>query len=257
MAPVHPRLRVGATRTLRSCAAVATGLLIAASTLVSPASAAPANIAGKIVFLDPGHNAVNDSSISRQVPTGRGGTKDCQASGTSTDDGYAEHAFAWETTLRIRQALTALGVRTAMSRGDDASAGPCVDERAAMANSLRPDAVISIHADGGPASGRGFHVLYSSPPLNDVQAGPSVRLATIMKDQLQASGLVPSTYIGTGGLNPRSDIAGLNLAQFPSVLVELGNMKNPADSALMKTPEGRQKYADAVVRGIAGFLGSS
>ena len=24
----------------------------------------------------------------------------------------------------------------------------------------------------------------------------------------------------------------------------------------MKTPEGRQKYADAVVRGIAGFLGS-
>ena len=31
-------------------------------------------------------------------------------------------------------------------------------------------------------------------------------------------------------------------------------MKNPADSALMKTPEGRQKYAEAVVRGIAAFL---
>jgi N-acetylmuramoyl-L-alanine amidase len=258
VAPVHPRLRVGTTKTMRSCAAVATGLLVAASTLVSPASAAPANIAGKIVFLDPGHNGSNDASvISKQVPTGRGGTKDCQASGTSTDDGYPEHTFAWETTLRIRQALTALGVRTAMSRGDDTGVGPCVDERAALANSVRPDAVVSIHGDGGPANGRGFHVLYSSPPLNDVQAGPSVRFAQIMKDQLQASGLVPSTYVGDGGLNPRSDIAGLNLAQFPSVLVELGNMKNPADSALMKTPEGRQKYADAVVRGIAGFLGSS
>jgi N-acetylmuramoyl-L-alanine amidase len=255
---VHPRLRVGTTKTMRSCAAVTTGLLIAASTLVSPASAAPANIAGKIVFLDPGHNGSNDASvISKQVPTGRGGTKDCQASGTSTDDGYPEHTFAWETTLRIRQALTALGVRTAMSRGDDTGVGPCVDERAALANSVHPDAVVSIHGDGGPASGRGFHVLYSSPPLNDVQAGPSVRFAQIMKDQLQASGLVPSTYVGDGGLNPRSDIAGLNLAQFPSILVELGNMKNPADSALMKTPEGRQKYADAVVRGIAGFLGSS
>ena len=77
-----------------------------------------------------------------------------------------------------------------------------------------------------------------------------------MRDQLAASGFVPSTYIGGGGLNPRSDIAGLNLAQFPSILVELGNMKNPVDSGLMKTPEGRQKYADAVVRGIAGFLGS-
>ncbi len=255
---MHPRLRVGTTKTMRSCAAVATGLLIAASTLASPASAAPANIAGKIVFLDPGHQGSNDAAvISRQVPTGRGGTKDCQASGTSTDDGYPEHSFAWETTLRIRQALTALGVRTAMSRGDDTGAGPCVDERAALANSVHPDAVVSIHGDGGPANGRGFHVLYSSPPLNDVQAGPSVRFAQIMKDQLQASGLVPSTYVGDGGLNPRADIAGLNLAQFPSILVELGNMKNPADSALMKTPEGRQKYADAVVRGIAGFLGSS
>ena len=32
-------------------------------------------------------------------------------------------------------------------------------------------------------------------------------------------------------------------------------MKNPVDSALMESPEGRHKYADAVVRGITGFLG--
>ena len=209
-----------------------------------------------IVFLDPGHNGANDSSISRQVPTGRGGTKNCQESGTSTGDGYPEHSFTWETTLRIRQKLTALGVRTAMSRGNDTGLGPCVDERAAMANSLKPNAIVSIHADGGPPTGRGFHVLYSSPPLNQVQAGPSVQLATVMRDQLRAAGLVPSTYVGTDGLNPRSDIAGLNLAQYPSVLVELGNMKNPADAGLITTGEGRQKYADAVVNGIAGFLGA-
>jgi len=164
-----------------------------------------------IVFLDPGHNGSNDGSISRQVPTGRGGTKNCQESGTSTNDGYPEHSFTWETTLRIRQELTALGVRTAMSRGNDTGLGPCVDERAAMANALKPNAIVSIHADGGPPTGRGFHVLYSSPPLNQVQAGPSVQFAQTMRDQLQASGLVPSTYVGTGGLNPRSDIAGLNL----------------------------------------------
>jgi N-acetylmuramoyl-L-alanine amidase len=242
---------------MRSCAAVATGLLIVASILATPASAAPANIAGKIVFLDPGHNGSNDASISRQVTTGRGGTKDCQASGTSTDDGYAEHTFTWDTTLRIRQELSALGVRTALSRGDDTGLGPCVDERANMANSLKPNAIVSIHGDGGPATGRGFHVNYSSPPLNAAQAGPSVQFAQTMRDQLAASGLVPSTYIGSNGMYPRADLTGLNLAQYPSVLVELGNMKNPADAALMKTPEGRQKYADAVVRGIAGFLAAN
>lgn len=247
--PVPAHLRVGA--------AVAAGLLIATTTVHAPtATAAPANIAGMIVFLDPGHNGANDASISRQVPTGRGGTKDCQASGTSTNDGYPEHTFTWDTVLRIRAQLTALGVRTAMSRGNDNALGPCVDERAEMANALNPDAVVSIHADGGPPSGRGFHVLYSDPPLNDAQAGPAVQFAKVMRDQLTASGIPASNYIGSNGLNGRSDIAGLNLARYPSILVELGNMKNPADATLMVSPEGRQKYADAVVRGIAAYLGT-
>ena len=245
---VPVRLRVGthlAVAALTAAAAVAIG---------PSAHAAPSNVAGMIVFLDPGHNGANDASITRQVPTGRGGTKDCQASGTSTDAGYPEHSFAWDTTLRIRQALWQRGVRTAMSRGNDNALGPCVDERAAMANALKPNAVVSIHADGGPATGRGFHVLYSSPPLNQTQAGPSVRFAQTMRDELLASGVPAANYIGSNGLDARSDIAGLNLAQYPSILVECGNMKNPADSALMASEQGRQKYADAVVKGITAFL---
>lgn len=228
-------------------------MLIVASVLVPPTAQAAPSLAGMIVFLDPGHQAAMDG-MSRQVPTGRGGTKDCQASGTSTDDGFPEHTFTWDTVLRIRQELSKLGVRTAMSRGNDTGPGPCVDARAAMANAVQPNAIVSIHGDGGPASGRGFHILYSSPPLNQVQAGPSVRFAQTMRDQLVASGLPAANYIGSDGLDARSDIAGLNLAQSPSILIECGNMKNPADSALMKTPEGQQKYADAVVRGIAAFL---
>lgn len=241
--------------TRRVGALVVAGLLVAASTLAAPAHAAPSNVAGMIVFLDPGHQA-SMAGLSRQVPTGRGGTKDCQASGTATDDGYPEHTFTWDTTLRVRQALTGLGVRTAMSRGDDSGPGPCVDERAAMANAIRPNAIVSIHADGGPPTGRGFHVLYSSPPLNAAQAGPAVQFAQVMRDTMAGSGIPPATYIGSSGLNPRADIAGLNLAQYPSILVECGNMKNPIDSGLMKTPEGRQKYADAIVRGVVAFLGA-
>jgi N-acetylmuramoyl-L-alanine amidase len=236
------------------------GVLVAASTATVPTiatvTAAPSNIAGMVVFIDPGHNGANDASISRQVPTGRGGTKDCQATGTSTNSGYQEHTFTWDTALRVRAALNALGVRTAMSRGNDNALGPCVDERANMANALRPNAILSIHGDGGPATGRGFHVNYSAPPLNAAQAGPSIQYARIMRDQMQASGIPPANYIGQDGLYGRADLAGLNLAQYPSILVECGNMKNPADSALMESPEGRQKYADAMVRGVAGFLAS-
>ncbi len=205
-------------------------------------------------FLDPGHNGVDDSSLTRPVPNGRGGTKDCNTMGTATDDGYPEHAFNWDVVVRIRKSLNQIGVRTQLSRDDDNSVGPCVDERAAMANAMQPDAIISIHADCGPAAGRGFHVCYSSPPLNDAQSGPAVQLATTMRDSLVASGMQPSTYIGSNGLYGRADLAGLNLAQYPAILVELGNMKNSDEAAQMENPDGREKYATAVTQGIVTYL---
>lgn len=214
---------------------------------------ARAEVAGKIVFLDPGHAGVNGPENSRQVPTGRGGSKDCQTSGTSTAGGYTEAQFNFDTALRIRLALTQLGVRSAMSRGDNASSGPCVDERARAANAVKPDLIVSIHADGGPPGGSGFHVNYSSPPLNDGQQRSAVA-AQVIRDGLVASGLKPATYIGSGGLYGRADLAGLNLSEYPAVLIELGNMRNPTEAARMSTEAGRQGYADAVVAAVVGYL---
>ena len=223
------------------------------STLAAPTAAASA-IAGMTVFLDPGHNGANDASINRQVTNRRGGTKECQTTGTTTDGGYPEHTFNWDVVLRIQDTLTQYGVRTALSRGNDNALGPCVDQRAAMANALHPDAIVSIHADGGPPDGRGFHVNYSSPPLNDAQSGPAMRLAEMMRDQLLAAGFTPSTYRGSDGLYGRADLAGLNLAQYPAILIELGNMKNEQEAAAMTAAEGRAKYAAAVAQGIAAYL---
>jgi N-acetylmuramoyl-L-alanine amidase len=215
---------------------------------------AVAGVAGMAVFLDPGHNAVNDASTARQVPNGRDGTKQCNTSGTSTDDGYSEHAFNWAVVGLIQGQLNQLSIHTQLSRDSDSSAGPCVNERAALANAMRPDAIVSIHADGGPPSGRGFHVNYSSPPLNDAQTGPAVQLAHAMRDALVAAGYQPSTYIGSDGLYGRADLAGLNLAEYPAVLVELGNMKNADEAAQMESPDGRARYAAAVTNGITAYL---
>ena len=227
-------------------------MLLGAGLITAPR--ATAGVAGSAVFLDPGHNAVNDASINQQVRNGRGGTKACQASGAATDGGYPEHAFTWAVVELINESLNGMGVRTQLSRSDDNSVGPCVDQRAAAANAMRPDAIVSIHADGGPPSGSGFHVNYSSPSLNDVQAGPAVRLAITMRDALSQAGFQPASYIGSGGLYGRDDLAGLNLAQYPAILVELGNMKNADDAARMQSPDGRAKYAAAVTQGIVAYL---
>ncbi|OBI52150.1 N-acetylmuramoyl-L-alanine amidase [Mycobacterium kyorinense] len=227
---------------------------LASATTANAPKALSASLAGMAVFLDPGHNGGYDPSITRQVTNGRGGTKQCNTTGAATSDGYPEHALTWDVTLRIRDALDQMGARTQLSRDDDNSVGPCVDQRAALANAMHPNAIVSIHADGGPATGRGYHVNYSNPPLNDAQAGPAVRLSHAMRDSLAASGLQPATYIGSDGLYGRADLAGLNLAEYPAVLVELGNMKNGDDAAQMQSADGRAKYAAAVVDGIVAYL---
>ncbi|MEO6792370.1 MAG: Rv3717 family N-acetylmuramoyl-L-alanine amidase [Mycobacterium sp.] len=225
-----------------------------AASIGAPAAPAETGVAGKTVFLDPGHSGANDSSIARQVPNGRGGTKPCQTSGTASDNGYPEHSLNWDVTNRIRAALDQMGVHTELSRTDDTSPAPCIDARAAAANATRPDAIVSIHADGGPASGRGFHVNYSSPPLNDAQSGPAVRLAGDVRDSLAAAGIPESSYLGADGLYGRADLAGLNLAEYPAVLVELGNMRNADDAAQLESPDGRAGYAAAVTSGIVAYL---
>jgi N-acetylmuramoyl-L-alanine amidase len=207
------------------------------------------------VFLDPGHNGANDSSITRQVPNGRGGTKDCETVGAATNNGYPEHTFNWAVVQRVQEKLNGLGVRTALSRNDDTLVGPCIDQRAEVANAMRPDAIVSVHADGGPPAGRGFHVNYSNPPLNQVQAVDAVQLASTMHDALLGAGLPPSTYIGSDGMYGRADLAGLNLAQYPAILVELGNMRNDDEAAQMQSAGGQAKYADAIVAGIVAYLG--
>ncbi|GAC1646287.1 MAG: hypothetical protein NVS4B6_20260 [Mycobacterium sp.] len=68
----------------------------------------------------------------------------------------------------------------------------------------------------------------------------------MMASQLSTAGLTPSTYRATNGLYGRSDLAGLNLAQYPSILIELGNIKKQQEAAVMTTPEGRANDASVV-----------
>jgi N-acetylmuramoyl-L-alanine amidase len=211
----------------------------------------------RTVVLDPGHNGANEShqaQINRPVPAGRGDTKPCNTTGTSTDAGYPESTFNWEVALLVRDELTAHGVHVVLTRQDNSGVGPCVDDRAATANRAGAAAMVSIHADGAAASGHGFHVAYSDPPLNASQGAPSVGLAEALAGSMRRGGFVASDYRGSDGLNPRADLAGLNLAEIPSALVECANMRNADEAALVSTPHGRARYAHAISDGILTWL---
>ena len=152
--------------------------------------------------------------------------------------------------------LTERGVVVRSTRSDDAGVGPCVDQRAATANDARAALTVSIHADSAPAADdRGFHVAVADPALAPSQRGPSLDLARALVAGLEGRGFTPSTYRGEGGLDPRPDLAGLNLARVPAALVECANMRNPGEAAVLADPAGRQRYADGIAAGILATLG--
>jgi N-acetylmuramoyl-L-alanine amidase len=240
---------------------------LSSSSAPSPSSSSPSSSAvtppvapgaGKVVVLDPGHNGENGShpaEINRLVPAGRGQTKPCNTTGTATNDGYTEHAFTFDVAQRVGKALAAKGIRVVYTRQNDTGVGPCVDRRAAIGNEANADAVVSIHADGSTAAGaNGFHVAYSSPPLNAAQGEPSTRLARTLRDTMRTSGFSSANYIGSDGLAPRPDLAGLNLSTRPAALVECGNMRNATEAARMTSADGRQRFAAAIAAAIESYL---
>ncbi|GGR02976.1 N-acetylmuramoyl-L-alanine amidase [Streptomyces netropsis] len=218
---------------------------------------------GKVVVIDPGHNTRNvdhTAEINRSVDIGTG-RKECDTTGTSTDDGYAEATFTLDVAHRIRAMLQEQGVTVSFTHDGDRPYGPCVDERAAIGNKAHADAVVSVHADGSAVGNRGFHVILpanvrggraDTAPI----VGPSKELgARIAGNFVRTTGSAPSNYIGGGtGLDTRSDLGGLNLSTQPKVFIECGNMRDPKDAALLTDTTWREKAARGIADGITDFL---
>jgi N-acetylmuramoyl-L-alanine amidase len=229
------------------------------SLTVAPATGGPlGSLRGKTIAIDPGHNGGNyahSAEINRPVFIGTQ-SRACDTTGTQTDDGYTEAAYTLDVALRLRAVLQAAGANVVMTRTSNDGWGPCIDQRAAIGNDAHADAAISIHADGGPAGGRGFHVLM--PGLvngytDDIYAA-SHRLGVDVRDAFTATGMPTSTYYATQGLAERTDLGGLNLSNVPKVFIETGNMRNATDTALLEDAAFRTRAAQQLAVGLDRFL---
>jgi len=229
--------------------------------LESPAASSALPLAGVRIALDPGHQLGNHNfprQIRRLVPAG-GFEKPCNTTGTSTNGGYPEATLTFRVARRVEARLEALGAEVLLTRTRNSEAlwGPCVDERGEFGAKVGARLTVSLHGDGAPASGRGFHVIAPTArsPWTTNIAAPSLRLAKALRSGFDATGLPRSTYVGNGtALSVRSDLGTLNMSDVPVAMVEMGNMRNASDAHRMTTRKGRLAYARAVVRGIRAYL---
>lgn len=223
---------------------------------------ASAPLAGTTIVIDPGHQLGNvnfPQEVNRLVPAG-GFKKPCNTTGSATNGGYPEATFAWDVSRMLRSSLKSLGATVVMTRTSNRQDrwGPCVDVRGRAGNRIDADLKVSVHGDGSYTAGaRGFHVIAPAdraPWTSDIHK-PSLRLARDVRTGLLATDFPVANYIAGGdGLDVRSDLGTLNLSDVPTVMVELGNMRNAAEARVMTSPQGRARYASGLATGIRRFL---
>ncbi len=215
-------------------------------------------LAGQVVGIDPGHNGLNYTApgvINQPVFNGTG-DEPCDTTGTETASGYTEAQYNFNVATYLQADLEAEGASVVLTRPNNDGVGPCVTTRAAIINDAHADVAVDIHADGGPVDGRGFAVLEPvADGPNDGVVASSAAFATLMRNAFEAGTPMPvSTYDGVDGLQPRNNLAGLNLTTVPKVLIECGNMQNATDAAILETPQFQQQAAAAMATAITEFL---
>jgi N-acetylmuramoyl-L-alanine amidase len=248
------RVAVGVAAAL---ALTATSIAGARTDAEQPA-AASLPLAGKVVGIDPGHNGHNYTDpgyIDRQIWNGRE-YEDCDTTGTETDGGYTEAQFNFSVAEYLAADLRAEGAKVVLTRNSNDGVGPCVTTRSQIIDRAHANVAIDIHADGGPAGGRGFAVLEPvADGINDRVIGASKAFGHEVIERFRAvTGMPVSDYDGTGGVSDRDNLAGLNLTSVPKVLIECGNMRNSTDAALLVRPSFQRLAASALAQAIGGYL---
>lgn len=241
-------------------------LLAACPLLSAPAGAvvSTANdrtLEGKLIVIDPGHQLGNSNPkfAKQMAQTKFNGAivKGCNTTGTATNSGLPESTFTWKVAQRLKDRLEAAGAQVVLTRDSNSynDWGPCVWDRAALANRLKADVMISIHADGAASGNKGFFAMAPTriKGWTDDVVKVDRRLAHAMIDGMKQAGAVPSNYI-RDQLMISSITTTLNMSDVPTTTIEVGNMRNSSDASRMSSARGQKQYADWLFAGVARFF---
>ncbi|MFF2908188.1 N-acetylmuramoyl-L-alanine amidase [Paenibacillus sp. NPDC057934] len=191
-----------------------------APTTTDPATS-PGNNGRKLVVLDAGH-----------------GAKDSGAVGVT---GKYEKNFNLAVVLKAADLLKKENkVDVVLTRSDDTFIE--LKDRAALANNLKADLFISVHANSGASSSASGSETY-------YQRDASKALANVMHKYL-----VQATGISDRGVR-YGNFHVIRETKMPAVLLEVGYLSNKSDEALLFNDAFQNKVAAGIVSGINEYLG--
>jgi N-acetylmuramoyl-L-alanine amidase len=187
-----------------------------------------------LILLDPGHGGA-DAGV--------------QA------DGFKESEFSLDLAKRMMPLLQARGLDVQLTRDTDTDLSPSA--RVALANSLQPLALVSLHANAAfQATAHGTRIFVPAEGPVDEPAAPLWQQASRLKAPSSKSlGLGLARALGVAGPRP---VQSLKLALFrglsvPGCLVECEFASEPEGLAFLKDPAKRDSLAKHLADGIANW----
>lgn len=179
----------------------------------------PGTLSGAVIVLDPGHGGWHP--------------------GTTGVSGRTEKEYVLAISLKLRDALAASGAIVMMTRSNDTYYD--LEHRVVLANKVKPDAFVSIHANAHP-----------DPQVVGVETfyyhASSKKLASDVQQAIVS-------HTGQKDLDIKwRALYVLRNNWYPGILVELGFMSNAAEERFMWLESTQELYVKAIMVGLENYL---
>jgi N-acetylmuramoyl-L-alanine amidase len=159
-----------------------------------------------------------------------------------------------EVALLLEPLLESRGITVVMVRHSE-NVDISNVERAKIANEAHADLTVRLHCDGSTdASRKGISIQIPARAKymnNPGIVGPSADAARDME-----RALVAVTGAKDLGLAPRTDLAGFNWSNVPTILVEMGFLSNRAEDRRLNEAAYQHTLAQGLAQGVSSYLGT-
>jgi N-acetylmuramoyl-L-alanine amidase len=162
----------------------------------------------------------------------------------SPDETLKEFMFNEAVAIRVKKLLSSEGLTVIFSH--DNTRDVALSERISLANKLKVDAFVSIHANAFGTDWNAAHGIETYTCLHPSKA------SVIMATQVQQALLMRTSRKDRG--IKKGDFAVLRETTMPAILVECGFMTNKEEAILLKSSIYQQQCAQAIAFGVLCWL---